>query len=129
IVDGGNFDWASFPERQPALNSPDPSYHGAIWTEATKPLGPIAYIIKARVTLLRDLVAALSPFNAFQFIQGIEKVSLSLVCHSRNAQKESDWLSTRVEDGRVIHSYQLERDERERADNYLGESFVGLMGF
>ena len=55
IVDGGNFDWGAFPERQPALNTPDPSYHGAVWSEAVKPLGPIAYIIKARVTLLRDL--------------------------------------------------------------------------
>ena len=65
IVDGGDFDWAAHPQRQPALNSPDPSYHGAIWTEAVKPLGPVAYAIKARVTLLRDIGAAISPFNAF----------------------------------------------------------------
>src|SRR5215470_9403361 len=51
IVDGGNLDWAAHPQRQPALNTPDPSYHGAVWTEAVKPLGPIAYAIKARVTL------------------------------------------------------------------------------
>ena len=57
IVDGGNFPWEELKERQPALNTPDPSYHGAVWTEAVKPLGPIAYIIKARVTLLRDLGA------------------------------------------------------------------------
>ena len=76
IVDGGNFPWEKFPERQPALNTPDPSYHGAVWTEAVKPLGPIAYIIKARVTLLRDLGSALSPFNAFQTIQGIETLAL-----------------------------------------------------
>src|SRR5690606_33346833 len=69
IVDGGNFDWAAHAERQPYLNQPDPSYHGAVWTEAVKPLGPIAYIIKARVTLLRDLGAAMSPFNAFLFLQ------------------------------------------------------------
>ncbi len=55
IVDGGNFDWAAHPQRQPALNTPDPSYHGAVWTEAVKPLGPIAYAIKVRVTLLRDI--------------------------------------------------------------------------
>ena len=55
IVDGGNFPWEEHKERQPALNTPDPSYHGAVWSEAVKPLGPIAYIIKARVTLLRDL--------------------------------------------------------------------------
>ena len=65
LVDSGTFDWAAHPVRQPALNTPDPSYHGAVWTEAVKPLGPIAYIIKARVTLLRDLGSAISPFNAF----------------------------------------------------------------
>src|SRR5262249_42386846 len=63
IVDGGDFDWAAHPKRQPTLNTPDPSYHGAVWTEAVKPLGPIAYAIKARVTLLRDTGAAMSPFN------------------------------------------------------------------
>ena len=56
--------------RQPALNTPDPSYHGAVWTEAVKPLGPIAYIIKARVTLLRDIGSSMSPFNAFLILQG-----------------------------------------------------------
>ena len=66
IVDGGNFDWEANGERFPLLTTPDPSYHGAIWTEAVKPLGPIAYILKARVTLLRDLGACMSPFNAFQ---------------------------------------------------------------
>ncbi len=59
IVDGGNFDWAAQPDRQPLLNTPDQSYHGAVWTEAARPLGPIAYILKARVTLLRDLGPAL----------------------------------------------------------------------
>src|SRR5471032_2916610 len=72
IVDGGTFDWAAHPERQPALNTPDPSYHGAVWVEAVKPIGPVAYIIKARTTLLRDLGPALSPFNAFLTIQGLE---------------------------------------------------------
>src|SRR6185312_489142 len=66
IVDGGNFDWAAHPDRFPMLTKPDPSYHGAVWTEAVKPIGPVAYIIKARVTLLRDIGAAVSPFNAFQ---------------------------------------------------------------
>jgi len=56
IVDGGTFDWEGNAARFPLLNQPDPSYHGAVWTEAVKPLGPIAYIIKARVTLLRGLL-------------------------------------------------------------------------
>jgi O-acetylhomoserine (thiol)-lyase len=71
IVDGGNFDWEKWPERQPALNTPDPSYHGAVWTQAVKGIGPVAYIIKARTTLLRDLGPALSPFNAFLTLQGL----------------------------------------------------------
>jgi O-acetylhomoserine/O-acetylserine sulfhydrylase-like pyridoxal-dependent enzyme len=58
VVDGGNFDWERHAARFPMLNTPDPSYHGAVWTQAVKPLGPIAYIIKARVTLLRDVGAA-----------------------------------------------------------------------
>ena len=68
IIDGGNFDWGVYPEQQPALNTPDPSYDGAIWVEAAKPLGPIAYALKARVALLRDLGGALSPSNAFHLI-------------------------------------------------------------
>ncbi len=81
IVDGGNFDWAAHSKRQPALNTPDPSYHGAVWTEAVKPLGPIAYIIKARVTLLRDVGSAMSPFNAFLLLQGVETVALRMAKH------------------------------------------------
>jgi O-acetylhomoserine (thiol)-lyase len=65
IVDGGNFDWDKHADRFPALTRPDPSYHGAVWTEAAKPLGPIAFLLKARVTLQRDFGAAISPFNAF----------------------------------------------------------------
>ena len=71
IIDSGTFDWAAHAERQPLLNQPDPSYHGAVWVEAVKPIGPIAYIIKARTTLLRDLGAALSPFNAFLIAPGV----------------------------------------------------------
>ena len=85
IVDGGTFDWEKHAERFPMLNQPDPSYHGAVWTEAAKPLGPIAYILKARVTLLRDLGASMSPFNAFQFIQGLETLPLRMREHCRNA--------------------------------------------
>ncbi len=85
IVDGGNFDWEAHKDRFPMLNQPDPSYHGAVWTEAVKPLGPVAYIIKARVTLLRDLGAAMSPFNAFMFIQGLETLPLRMRAHCENA--------------------------------------------
>src|SRR5450432_4844460 len=85
IVDGGNFDWEKHAARFPMLNTPDPSYHGAVWTQAVKPLGPIAYILKMRVTLLRDVGAAMSPFNAFMFIQGLETLALRMRAHCANA--------------------------------------------
>ncbi|MBN8940210.1 MAG: PLP-dependent transferase [Rhizobiales bacterium] len=129
IVDGGNFDWEKFPERQPALNTPDPSYHGAVWTEAVKPLGPIAYIIKARTTLLRDLGAALSPFNAFQTLQGIETLALRIERHVQNASAVAAWLARRPEVARVIHPSQQTGKARERADTYLKGGYGGLVGF
>ncbi|MGB9041398.1 MAG: PLP-dependent transferase [Pseudolabrys sp.] len=129
IVDGGNFDWAAHPERQPALNTPDPSYHGAVWTEAVKPLGPIAYAIKARVTLLRDIGAALSPFNAFLIIQGLETLALRMREHCKNAQSVVDFLLTRKDVSRIIHPSQQQGVHRQRADRYLNGGFGGLVGF
>jgi O-acetylhomoserine (thiol)-lyase len=129
IVDGGNFDWSAHPQRQPALNTPDPSYHGAVWSEAVKPLGPIAYIIKARVTLLRDLGSALSPFNAFLILQGLETLPLRIARHSENAQAVADFLSRRPEVTRVIHPSRQTGVLRERAERYLKGGLGGLVGF
>ena len=129
IVDGGNFDWAAWPERFPMLNQPDPSYHGAVWTEAVKPLGPIAYIIKARVTLLRDIGMALSPFNAFQLIQGLETLPLRIRSHSANTQAVVDWLVKHPKVTRVIHPSQQSGEYRRRADAYLKGGYGGLLGF
>jgi O-acetylhomoserine (thiol)-lyase len=129
IVDGGNFDWAAYPQRQPTLNTPDPSYHGAVWTEAVKPLGPIAYIIKARVTLLRDLGSALSPFNAFLTLQGLETLSLRIHKHSENAQAVVNYLQKRPEVVRVIHPSVQTGVHRERAARYLKGGLGGLVGF
>src|SRR5262245_18454311 len=129
IIDGGNFDWAAHPSRQPALNTPDPSYHGAVWTEAVKPLGPVAYAIKARVTLLRDIGAALSPFNAFLIIQGMETLALRMNEHCRNAQAVVDFLVKRKEVTRIIHPSMQDGVHRKRADRYLRGKFGGLVGF
>jgi O-acetylhomoserine (thiol)-lyase len=129
IVDGGNFDWAAHPQRQPALNTPDPSYHGAVWTEAVKPLGPIAYVIKARVTLLRDVGAALSPFNAFLTLQGLETLALRIARHSENAQSVVTYLKQRPEVIRVIHPSTQTGVFRERAERYLKGGLGGLVGF
>ena len=129
IVDGGNFDWEAFPERQPQLNTPDPSYHGAIWAQAAKPLGPIAYILRARTILLRDLGSALSPFNAFQILQGVETLALRMPRHCENALKVVDFLSKRPGVTRVIHPSLQTGVQRERADRYLPGGLGGLVGF
>jgi len=129
IVDGGNFDWEKFPERQPALNTPDPSYHGAVWVEAVKPLGPVAYIIRARVILLRDLGASLAPLNAFLTLQGVETLALRIERHVENASAVAAWLAKRPEVARVIHPSVQTGVARERADKYLGGKFGGLVGF
>src|SRR6185437_3311003 len=129
IVDGGNFDWALHKGRFPTLNEPDPSYHGAIWTEAVKPLGPIAYIIRARVVLLRDLGMSMSPFNAFQFIQGLETLPLRMREHCRNAGAVARFLKNSPHVTRVIYpDLHEDTEQRRRAKKYL-TSFGGIVGF
>jgi O-acetylhomoserine (thiol)-lyase len=129
IIDGGKFDWEANPARQPALNTPDPSYHGAVWTQAVKGIGPVAYIIKARTTLLRDLGAALSPFNAFLFIQGIETVALRVERHSSNALAVAKFLGTRRDVSKVIHPSTLTGHDAELVQKYLPRGQGGLVGF
>ena len=129
IVDGGNLDWAAKPERQPLLNTPDRSYHGAVWTEAVKPMGPIAYIIRARVVMLRDLGSALSPFNAFQILQGLETLPLRMAQHCKNAAAVAQFLAKRPEVSKVIHPSLQTGLQRERADRYLSGGYGGLVGF
>ena len=128
IIDGGNFQWESFKEQQPALNTPDPSYHGAIWSEAAKPLGPIAYILKARTTLLRDLGYAMSPFNAFQFIQGLETLSLRIEKQSKNAQKVASFLNNHDKVSKVIYPT-LKNDSKVRDKYFTKNLFGNLVGF
>ena len=130
IVDSGNFDWeAAGIDRQPMLNSPDPSYHGAVWTEAVKPLGPIAYILKARTTLLRDLGGAMSPMNAFQFLQGMETLALRMRAHCENATAIAAWLSKQKGVTKVIHPSLMEGESRKRADAVMTGGYGALMGF
>ncbi len=129
IIDGGNFDWEANAARFPGLTQPDPSYHGAVWTEAVKPIGPVAYIIKARVTLLRDLGAAMSPFNAFLFIQGLETLPLRMREHCRNAQAVVDFLKGHPAVTKVIHPSVQGGESLRRAQTYLKGGFGGLVGF
>jgi O-acetylhomoserine (thiol)-lyase len=129
IVDGGNFPWSEHKDRQPALNTPEPSYHGAIWTEAAAPLGPIAYILKARTTLLRDLGPALSPFNAFLILQGIETLALRMRQHCSNAQAVADFLAKRDGVTRVIYPSYLRGKAALLTEKYLPAGRGGLVGF
>ena len=82
IVDSGNFDWTAHGDRFARLTQPDPSYHGVVWSEAA---GPIAYVLRARTVLLRNTGAALSPFNAFLILQGVETLGLRIERHNENA--------------------------------------------
>jgi len=82
VVDSGNFDWTAHADRYPGLTQPDPSYHGVVWADV---LGPAAYIGRVRTVLLRNLGAAVSPFNAFLFLQGLETLPLRIERHSANA--------------------------------------------
>jgi O-acetylhomoserine (thiol)-lyase len=129
VIDGGNFPWDQHKERQPLLNTPDPSYHGAVWAEAAKPLGPIAYILRMRVVLLRDLGAAMSPFNAFLFLQGLESMPLRMREHCKNTLAVAKYLSGRKEVTRVIHPAFHTGVGAERTAKYLQHGHGGLMGF
>lgn len=108
IVDGGSFDFAQHPERFPNYNTPDPSYHGLVFARdlGVGGLFPanLSFILKARVQLLRDLGAAISPFNAFLIAQGIETLSLRLERHVENAQKVAQWLEARDDVVRVHYA-------------------------
>jgi len=129
IIDGGNFPWEDHAERFPLLTQPDDAYHGAIWTEAAKPLGPIAYVLRIRVKLLRDLGAALSPANSFQFLQGLETLPLRLRQHNENAKRVAEYLSQRAEVSHVIFPGLQTGEPRRRADAYLKGGYGALVGF
>jgi O-acetylhomoserine (thiol)-lyase len=91
IIDSGTFDWVKNKDRFAMLNEPDPSYHGVIYTEA---LGPAAYIGRCRVAPLRNTGAAISPFNAFQILQGLETLGLRMERHCENAEKLANYLNS-----------------------------------
>jgi len=129
LIDGGNFDWAAHRERQPMLNEPDPSYHGLVWTEAAKPHGPIAYALKARTTILRDMGACLSPFNAFLTILGLETLPLRMKAHCENATLAANWLKKHPAVQKVVYPALFEGEQARRAQKYLKGGYGGLVGF
>jgi O-acetylhomoserine (thiol)-lyase len=127
IVDSGKFDWTN--GRFPLIAEPDPSYHGLNFVEALKPMGNIAYIIKARVTLLRDLGPCLSPFNAFLFLQGLETLHLRMPRHAANAQAVARWLEKHPRVAWVNYPGLASSPEKARADRYFPDGAGAIIGF
>jgi len=129
IVDGGNFPWEAHRERFPLLAEPDAAYGGVNWIDAAKPLGPIAFALRARVVLMRDLGAAASPLAVFQLIQGLETLPLRMRQHNENAARVASWLVGRPEVSHVIHPSLQAGEERRRADAGLTSGYGALLGF
>jgi O-acetylhomoserine (thiol)-lyase len=127
IVDSGKFDWTN--GKFPLIADPDPSYHGINFVEALKPLGNIAYIIKARVVLLRDLGTALAPFNAFLFLQGLETLHLRLERHSSNALKVAEFLQNHPKVAWVNYPGLSNSPEKEKVKKYLPKGAGAILGF
>ena len=127
IVDSGGFDWTN--GKFPLVSGPEPSYHGLDFAQALKPLGNIAYITKARVVLLRDLGAALSPFNAFLLLQGFETIHLRMPRHSENALAVARHLERHPAVAWVHYPGLDSSPEKERAARYLPAGAVGIVGF
>ncbi len=127
IVDSGKFDWKN--GKFPLIAEPDLSYHGLNFVEALKPMGNIAYIIKARVTLLRDLGPALSPFNAFLFLQGLETLHLRMPRHSENALAVAGYLEKHPKVAWVNYPGLKSSSERGRAIKYLSKGAGAIIGF
>ena len=130
IVDGGNFDWTKDRKRQPLMNEPDQSYGGAIWADVVPELtgANIPFAIRARVVLLRDLGAPLSPFNAFQIIQGLETVALRMKQHCSNAEKVVSFLETQKKVKNVIYPTNHQGEIKERAKKYMKGGYGSLVG-
>jgi O-acetylhomoserine (thiol)-lyase len=128
VVDAGRFDWASPSSRKrfPEFTRPDPSYHGLVYTEA---FGPAAFIIKLRVQLLRDLGPALSPFNSFLFLQGLETLPLRIQRHSSNALAVARWLAKDKRVEWVSYPGLETHPEHKNATKYLKGGFGGVLTF
>lgn len=127
IVDSGKFDWTN--GKFPLIAAPDPSYHNLNFVEALKPLGNIAYIIKARVTLLRDLGPAVSPFNSFLFLQGLETLHLRMERHCQNALKVAEFLAKHPKVSWVNYPGLKSSPEYAKTQKYLKRGAGAIIGF
>jgi O-acetylhomoserine (thiol)-lyase len=126
VVDSGNFNWGEHADRFPGLTTPDPSYHGLNYWDA---LGNLAYLIKIRVQLLRDLGPAISPQNSFLLIQGIETLSLRIERHVQNAQGIAEWLEQRDEVEKVHYAGLPSSQWYELGQRYLPKGAGAVVAF
>ncbi len=124
VVDSGKFDWTS--GRFPEYTTPDPSYHGLVYAEA---LGPLAYILKMRLTLLRDMGPCISPFNAFQILQGLETLHVRMPRHCENAIKVARFLEGHPNVAWVNFPGLESHPDHERARRYLPDGEGAILGF
>lgn len=125
VIDSGRFDWTQ-NDKFPGITKPNPSYHGVVFAEAC---GNIAYIIKLRTTLMRDQGAAISPFNSFLLLQGLETLSLRLERHVENALKTVEFLSRHPQVEKVNHPSLAEGKEKELYDRYFPDGAASIFTF
>ncbi|QIB49942.1 bifunctional O-acetylhomoserine aminocarboxypropyltransferase/cysteine synthase [Pseudomonas sp. OIL-1] len=126
VIDGGRFAWADNAERFPMLNTPDPSYHGVVYTEA---FGPAAFIGRCRVVPLRNMGAALSPMNAFQILQGLETLALRMERHCENALRVAEYLKQHPQVEWVQFAGLRDHPEHELAQRYMGGIPAAILSF
>lgn len=126
IVDSGKFDWAAHPERFSVMSTPDPSYHGVVYTEA---MGEAAYITRCRVVPLRNTGAALSPHSAFMIMQGLETLALRMERHCENALTVADYLSKHPQVSWVNYAALPDSPYRENCERICGGKAAGIVSF
>ncbi|PIE42439.1 MAG: O-acetylhomoserine aminocarboxypropyltransferase [Gammaproteobacteria bacterium] len=126
IVDSGHFPWADYPERFPSLNTPDPSYHGVVYTKA---MGPAAYIARARVVPLRNMGAAISPMNAWLMLQGLETLALRMERHCQNTQAVAEYLQKHPQVTWVNYAGLPSSPDYELTQRQLNGKASGILSF
>jgi O-acetylhomoserine (thiol)-lyase len=127
IVDSGKFNWEN--GKFPLITDPEPSYHGLKFVDALRPIGNIAYILKARVTLLRDTGAVISPFNSFLFLQGLETLHLRLPRHTENALKVAQYLKKHPKVTWVNYPGLPDSPQAAKVKKYLPLGAGAILGF
>ncbi|RJO75030.1 aminotransferase class I/II-fold pyridoxal phosphate-dependent enzyme [Nocardia panacis] len=126
VIAGGRFDFAADPRRWPQFNEPDPSYHGLVFT---REFGELAYPVRLRTKLLRDLGPAVSPFNSFLLLHGLETLSVRVERHVENARTIAEWLAARPEVARVHYAALPESPWHAAAERYLPRGVGGVLSF